>query len=182
MTKAAKNLSDNIRQLRDQRGLTQQQLARLSEIPRPTLASLESGAANPTLSVLTGVAAALQVSIEELIGPPRNQVQIFRAGFGKTRKKSGGTISHLLPESIPGLDISKIELVPGGHFTGVPHTTGTREYLTCINGKIELKIAGESWSLETGDSIVFRGDQRHSYHNPENRQTCRAISVVCFAA
>ena len=182
MTNAAKNLSDNIRQLRDHRGLTQLQLARLSNIPRPTLASLESGAANPTLSVLTGVASALQVSIEELIGSPRNQVQLFRAGFGKSRKKPGGVISHLLPESIPGLDISRIELLPAGHFTGVPHTTGTREYLTCISGKIELGISGHSWSLEEGDSIVFRGDQRHSYHNPNNRAACQAVSVVCFAA
>lgn len=182
MTDTAKNLAGNIRQLRDQRGLTQQQLARLSEIPRPTLASLESGAANPTLSVLTCVAAALQVSIEELIGAPRSQVQLFRAGFGKSRKKSGGTINHLLPEAIPGLDISRIELSPGGHFPGVPHTTGTREYLTCITGKIELLVSGEKWALQTGDSIVFRGDQRHSYHNPDNRVACQAISVVCFAA
>ena len=182
MTNAAKNLSDNIRQLRDHRGLTQHQLARISEIPRPTLASLESGAANPTLSVLTSVAAALQVSIEELIGTPRSQVQVFRAGFGKPRKNSGGVISHLLPESIPGLDISRIELLPGGHFTGVPHTAGTREYLTCINGRIELKLSGDGWLLEAGDSIVFRGDQRHSYLNPDNRRPCQAISVVCFAA
>ena len=70
MTDTAKNLAGNVRQLRDRRGLTQQQLALLSDIPRPTLASLESGAANPTLSVLTRVAAALQVSIEELIGTP----------------------------------------------------------------------------------------------------------------
>ena len=182
MTDTAKNLAGNVRQLRDRRGLTQQQLALLSDIPRPTLASLESGAANPTLSVLTRVAAALQVSIEELIGTPRNQVQLFRAGFGKARKKTGGTIRHLLPETIPGLDISGIELSPGGSFTGVPHTTGTREYLTCINGTIELVVAGDSWKLATGDAIVFRGDQRHSYHNPDKRVMCRALSVVCFAA
>ena len=182
MTDAAKNLADNIRQLRESRGLTQQQLARLSEIPRPTLASLETGAANPTLSVLTGVAAALQVSIEELIGSPRNQVQIFRAGFGKSRRKPGAVISPLLPETIPGLDISRIELNPGGRLTGIPHTTGTREYLSCISGTIELRVAAAGWILECGDAIVFRGDQRHSYHNPSTRQACQAVSVVCFAS
>jgi transcriptional regulator with XRE-family HTH domain len=67
----AERLGRNVRQLRDARGMTQQQMARLSGLPRATWANLESGAANPTLGVLAAVAGALQVSIEELISPPR---------------------------------------------------------------------------------------------------------------
>jgi len=181
MNNLAVNLATNIRQLREERGLTQQRIAQLSNIPRPTWASLESGDANPTLSILTRVASALQVSIEELIAAPRTQVQLFKAGFGRDRKRGGGTLTPLLPESIPGLDISRIELVPGGQFTGVPHTRGTREYLTCEHGTIELIAAGERWLLEKGDSLAFRGDQRHSYRNPDSRESCVAFSVVCIS-
>ena len=35
--------------------------------------------------------------------------------------------------------------------------------------------------LETGDIIVFRGDQRHPYHNPDVQQSAVAISVVRFS-
>jgi transcriptional regulator with XRE-family HTH domain len=45
------NLGSNVRRLREARGLSQQRIAQLSDIPRPTWASLESGAANPTLAV-----------------------------------------------------------------------------------------------------------------------------------
>src|SRR5262245_27775647 len=55
------NLSMNIRQLREARGMTQQQMSRISGIPRPTWANLESGESNPTLSVLVKVANALQI-------------------------------------------------------------------------------------------------------------------------
>jgi transcriptional regulator with XRE-family HTH domain len=72
----ATNLADNLRRLREERGLSQQRGAELSGVPRPTWASLESGAANPTLSVLSRVAAALQVSIEELIGAPRTAARL----------------------------------------------------------------------------------------------------------
>ena len=68
---AARNLGRNISELRQARGLSQQQIARLADIPRATWANLESGAANPTLAVLVGVAQALQVRLEELIEPPR---------------------------------------------------------------------------------------------------------------
>lgn len=43
------------------RGLSQQQIARIADMPRATWANLESGAANPALSVLVKVAQALQV-------------------------------------------------------------------------------------------------------------------------
>ena len=68
MDDSAANLAANLRRLREARALSQQQMARLAGIPRPTWASLEAGGSNPTLGVLTRVAAALQVSIEELIG------------------------------------------------------------------------------------------------------------------
>jgi transcriptional regulator with XRE-family HTH domain len=180
MSELAKNLGSNIRQLREEAGFTQQQMAERSEIPRPTWASLESGAANPTLSVLTRVATALQVSIEELIGPPRAQIQFFRAGFGKTRRKSGAALLPLIPEAIAGIEISRLDLQGGAQLTGVPHTTGTREYLSCISGCVELTVAGTSWKLESGDAVAFRGDQRHSYRNADPKQPCQAVSVVCF--
>ena len=182
MADTAANLAMNIRQLREERGLTQQRIAQLSKIPRPTWASLESGDSNPTLSVLTRVAAALQVSIEELIAAPRTQVQFFKAGFGRQRKRGGGSLTPLLPESIPGLDISRIELAPAGQFIGVPHTRGTREYLTCEHGTIDLIASGERWTLQQGDSLAFRGDQRHSYHNPDRHTRCVAFSIVCISA
>ncbi len=87
----------------------------------------------------------------------------------------------LLPESLPGLEISRTELKLGGQMTGVPHTTGTREYLTCERGQVELIADGEHFLLEAGVMLVFRGDQRHSYRNPSKRSVSVSISVVCFA-
>ena len=67
----AVRLAANIRQLRESRGLTQEQMAKLSAVPRATWGHLESGSANPTLSVLHKVALALQVPLEELTSAPR---------------------------------------------------------------------------------------------------------------
>ena len=61
MSDAALNLANNLKQLREARGITQQRMAKVAGIPRPTWANLESGAANPTLGVLVKVAAALSV-------------------------------------------------------------------------------------------------------------------------
>jgi transcriptional regulator with XRE-family HTH domain len=174
------NLSGNIRQLRETRGQSQQQIAKLAGIPRPTWASLESGTANPTLSVLLKAAGALQVSLEELIGPPRSTGIYYPAESIRTRRRGQARIRNLLPESIPGMEIERLELSPGGVMIGVPHTHGTREYLTCERGQIKLIASGEAWLLSPGDVVVFRGDQRHSYRN-EGRSTAIAYSVVALA-
>jgi transcriptional regulator with XRE-family HTH domain len=173
-------LADNIRQLREARGLTQQQLAKLAGVPRPTWANLESGAANPTIAVLVKVASALQVSVEELLSPPRVAARFFPADRLTVRKRGLVTVRKLLPEPLPSLELDRLELPPGGQMTGVPHTPGTREYLTCERGCVELSASGQSWQLRPGDVVVFRGDQKHSYRNPA-REPAVAYSVVVLS-
>ena len=78
------------------------------------------------------------------------------------------------------MEIDRFELPPKSNMVGVPHTPGTREYLTCETGRVELVAAGEKWELGPGDVIAFRGDQRHSYANPGDKKAV-AYSVVVLA-
>jgi transcriptional regulator with XRE-family HTH domain len=176
----ATNLGNNIRQLREARGMTQEQMAKVSGVPRPTWANLESGAANPTLSVLVKVANALQVPLEELIGPQRAVVKLYKSASLPVRERGKVRVRRLLPETIAGLEIDRMELPAGAYMSGIPHTPGTREYLTCESGRVQLTVAGSSWELSPGDVVVFRGDQKHGYRNTTNHTTV-AYSVVAFA-
>jgi transcriptional regulator with XRE-family HTH domain len=174
------NLADNLRAIRETRGLSQGQLARLAGIPRPTWTHLESGGANPTLAVLIKVAAALQVRIEELLAPPREPGRLVRAADLPSRLRGDVTVRKLLPESLAGLDLERMELPPGARMVGIPHGPGTREYLTCERGAVELAVAGSTYALGAGDVVVFRGDQRHAYRNPGGSLAI-AYSVIAFA-
>ncbi len=176
----AQNLAHNIKQLREARGLTQHQIARVAALPRPTWANLESGAANPTLSVLMKVAGALQVSLEELVGPPRAMARLYRASELAHRQRGKVSVRKLLPDPIAGMELERMELPAGASMAGVPHTPGTREYLTCESGQLELAASGERWLLAPGDVVVFRGDQAHGYKNP-GRTLAVAYSVVTLA-
>jgi transcriptional regulator with XRE-family HTH domain len=179
-TEPAANLGRNIQALREARGHSQQQIARIAGVPRATWANLESGQANPTLAVLIRVAQALQVRLEELIEPPRRLGRLYRAASLPTRTRGTVTVRKLLPESIPGLEIERMDLPARSSMAGVPHTAGTREYLTCERGRIELSAGGASFTLEPGDVVVFRGDQRHGYRNL-GPTAAVAYSVIAFA-
>jgi transcriptional regulator with XRE-family HTH domain len=173
-------LGQNLKQLREARGATQAQMAKLAGLPRATWANLESGASNPTLTVLDRVATALQVTLEELIATPRASAQRYPKGSLPVKQRGNATLYKLLPDAVAGMEIDRIELPPGARMTGVPHTPGTREYLTCETGVMVLVAAGEQFELSPGDVVAFRGDQRHSYANPGARVAV-GYSVVALA-
>lgn len=178
----ADNLGANLRRARQQRGLTQQQLAKLSGVPRSTLANLEAGGANPTLAVLANLSGALGLSLEELLGAPRVRCQLYPRGALPIRKRSRGAVEvhKLLPHAIPAMEIDRVELQPAARMVGVPHQPGTQEYLTCERGTLVLTVEGERFELHPGDVAAFPGDQAHGYHNPGGAVAV-GFSVVVLA-
>src|SRR5262245_38969265 len=147
----ASYIAENVKQLRQNRKLSQEQLSRLSGVPRPTWSNLESGTANPTVAVLIKVATALQVPIEELISPPKAVAKFYPAAAIPKQRRGGVLIRKLLPEHLQGLELDRMELAPDAHMTGTPHRMGTREYLACESGRVELVVAGEKYELSAGD-------------------------------
>ncbi len=64
----SQNLANNIKKLREAKGLSQEKLARLADVANNTLIKMESGEnQNPTLNSLKKVAKALEISIDDLI-------------------------------------------------------------------------------------------------------------------
>ncbi len=64
----SQNLANNIKKLREAKGLSQEKLARLADVANNTLIKMESGEnQNPTLVTLKKVAKAFSVSIDDLI-------------------------------------------------------------------------------------------------------------------
>lgn len=179
----SENLAANLRSLRQISGLTQSRLAERAAVPRSTLANLEVGGGNPTLSVLAGLAAALQVSIAELVSTPRARCRLFKKGtlpISTRGPRQGVQVHRLLPDPVPGMEIDRMVLRANARLPGVPHRAGTQEYLYCERGALTLWAAGERFDLEAGDVAVFAGDQAHSYGNL-GEAIAVAFSVVAFA-
>lgn len=58
-----------IRELRLERGLTQEQLAKMASVSQPVLSQYESGHAKPSFAAVRRIALALRVSLDSIIGP-----------------------------------------------------------------------------------------------------------------
>ena len=62
-----KKIGDRIKQLRVEKGISQQELAAALDYEKSNMSRLESGRINPRIGTLQKVAAVLQVSLSELV-------------------------------------------------------------------------------------------------------------------
>ena len=179
---AASHLARNLVNLRRTRGLTQDMLARDAGVPRSTIANLESGEGNPSLAVLVKVAQALAVPIDELLASPRAMVRRWAAGDVVLQTKGRGvSIRPLVPEPVPDSVMEVMDFAPGAIMGGTPHLPGTREFFTCLDGRVKVTIAGDAFDLETGDVLAFPGNLPHAYQNLDGLSPARGVSVVILA-
>jgi transcriptional regulator with XRE-family HTH domain len=178
----ARHLARNLASLRHTRALTQGALAKAAAVPRSTIATLESGTGNPSLVVLVKVAAALGVPIDELIASPRAMVRRWPAAELASRQKGRGvTLRDLVPEPVPDEMMEVMDFAPGALMGGTPHLPGTREFFTCLDGRVNLMVAGERHALAEGDVLAFPGNLPHSYQNADALAPARGVSVVVLA-
>jgi transcriptional regulator with XRE-family HTH domain len=179
--KIASHLARNLASLRHSRGLTQAALAKTAGLPRSTIANLESGEGNPSLTVLAKVATELGVPIDELLSSPRAKVRKWRADELPSQTRGRGVTQRaLVPEPVPEEMLVMMELAPGAAMAGTPHLPGTREYFSCLEGAVTIFVAGERYDVASGEVLAFPGNTPHSYRNTG---TARAmgISVVILA-
>ncbi len=146
-------------------------------MPRPTWATLESGSANPTLQVLIKAAAALRVSIEELIAAPRARGRVFAASSLPRERRADGVLQSLLPHTIPGLRLLRLELTAGAAWELVPESTGTGSYFFVERGRPELSLGAERHRLVAGDVLVTPADEAH-HVQVTTREPCVAYRLV----
>lgn len=146
MSEAAEYLAENLRATRRQRRWSQAQLSDRSGVPRSTIANIETGAGNPSLSNLVRLAGALSVGIEELLARPRTACKLIRAADVPVQRRSRGRvlIHKLLPERVRGLEIDRMEFAAGASMGGTPHTAGTKEYLCCLDGRVQVLVEGQA--------------------------------------
>lgn len=177
----SRNLAHNLQELRQRRNLTQEGLAKMVGVPRSTIANLESGEGNPSLTNLARLSAALHIPIEKLLTPqdvvcrlvPADEVTV------QTRGQGSVLIYKLLPDALPNMDIDRLEIEPGAQMKGTPHPSGTKEYFHCIQGEMTVTVLGASYLVKKGDVLAFPGEVNHVYSN-KGKGLAIGVSVVAL--
>ena len=182
-------LASNMKYLRKELSLSQEQLSERSGVPRSTIASLERGEGNPTLQVLMGVARGLGVAISELLAQRQPRATLFTSReHGRTQYPAQiqgvGTPTRafealrLTPAQLRYLVIEEVVLDGLETILSPAHPAGTEEHFFVVEGACEVEVGGETFRIGQGDLLRFDGDQKHLYRGIGKGKRARGFAVV----
>jgi transcriptional regulator with XRE-family HTH domain len=171
-----------VKQERNARRWTLDHLAEVAGVSRRMVVNVEQGTANPSVGTLLRLSDALGIGLPALVEPPTpSTARVTRRGKGSTlwRGEFGGQGVLVAGTSSPDvLELWDWTLAGGDQHVSEEHSAGTRELLQVQRGTVRVNVAAESFTLEAGDAITFRGDLPHTYSNP-GQDTAR-FSLAVF--
>ncbi|MCG3181040.1 MAG: HTH-type transcriptional regulator SutR [Phycisphaerae bacterium] len=180
----SRNLGQQVRQMRKDRGWTLQELAAASGVSRSMLSQIERQQANPTLTVAFRIASAFGVALSELVASAAvpAEIQVVRAAdrsyyFRSDRNSQIRTLSPLHLEK--QVEFYELLLHADGVLTSAAHHPGTREFLTVQRGSVRVTSAGNTCDLEKGDSAYYPADVPHKIANT-GRGSALTFLVVTY--
>ena len=168
-------LAQNLRELREARSLTQQELSDRSGVPRPTLAHLESGQGNPTLTVLIKVAAALGIGIEGLVSASKPKVKVVSREDLPSEERTGVELRTLGVEL--GVGFERWELQRGARLERSAGRHGERRVVVCEAGELSITVGTSEHRLRAGELAIIDAATRPAF---ESRS--RGVSIVYSVA
>lgn len=170
-----------VKQERQSRGWTLDQLAEAAGVSRRMVVNVEQGAANPSVGTLLRISGALGVGLPTLVQPPQPKpVEVTRHGGGAALWSSAFGGRGMLVASTEPPDVVELwdwTLASGDHRVSEAHTPGTKELMQVQQGTIVVTVADQSVTLDAGDAIAFPGDVAHSYANPGTRPARFSLAV-----
>jgi transcriptional regulator with XRE-family HTH domain len=161
-------IGTEVRRLRKSLDLTVTELGAAAGISAGMLSKIENGTISPSLSTLSALAHALNVSISGLLAETdeRRDCSFVRAGSGVRIDRRGTKAGHLydlLGHSLAGeigvepyLITLKTDAQP---YTNFRHA-GV-EFIYMLSGKVRYRHADRTYLLEPGDALFFDAAARH---------------------
>ncbi|MBM7646664.1 transcriptional regulator with XRE-family HTH domain [Scopulibacillus daqui] len=165
----AEQVGCKLRQIRNEKKLSLNELAEMTDVSKLTLGKIERGEANPTLAIMWKIAKGLSVPLTALLNL-EEKVSISRAGEGDKLESSNGdwTVEPIFSNLKYGVsELYRVCIKPQGENTE-QHHEGAIEVATVMSGSIDIYVEGCKHHLNTFDSIRFQADSKHTYMNPND--------------
>jgi len=160
-----------LRILRQRHGLSQRALASSCDLSANAIGLIERGECSPSVSTLHRLALALGVSIAELFTETDEQAVVLTRKGQRSRAQRDQILMENLAEGLlgQGMEPFLVTLQPGAG-TGADLIVHLgEEFVLCLEGEVEYRIAGQVYRLEAGDSLMFLAHQPHCWCNLSER-------------
>ncbi len=177
-----------IRQLREMREMTIEQLAEQSQCPVDLLTHIEAGEQIPSLAPLMAIARALGQRLGTLLDDePQDGALLVRGGQSKDVIRFSGQAVHGSGSNLAfhslgagkqdrNMEPFVIEVEPATSDTPTLSTHEGEEFIYVLDGHIEINYGQKVYQLEAGDSLYYDSIVPHNVHATGG--SARILAVV----
>src|SRR5579883_673400 len=157
-----------IRELRQSRGLTLQELAEVSGLSTSMLSLVERGRASPSIGSLIVIASALGVSMSDLLisGADGDEKIVVRAAEARVVETAQHVVRRLMRDDRSrGVSVAVNEYAPHTGSAEHPIAHEGFEYGFVLQGELTVEVDGTTHVLRQGDLIAYSSRRKHKIWN-----------------
>lgn len=167
-------IGSNIQRIRKSQNLTLAVLAERSGVSKAMLSQIESERVNPTVATVWKIARGLEVELDALLKGRSVRKFTVTGREDVTTLSTSENSPHLRvlsPLSMAeDLEIYLLTFTPQNILESQPHAPGTEEYLTVLDGEIEVTAGEKTTSVGKGDFIIYSCDVEHVIRNTGSKE------------
>lgn len=174
------SIGKEIRALREERRLSNKELARGAGISTGFLSRIEHGMASPSIDTLSAIAKSLYVPVSTLFESHEQvgYLEFTRAGHGALLTRKGRNSSELLGTCPYGpVALRPVRITLLDEFDGIGCPLMGMALIYVVSGAITYTYADQDYSLRKGDSILFETSTPHSLSEVTRRPA--TLLIVC---
>lgn len=174
-------IAKNLKAFRENNKLSLEKVAELTGVSKTMIGQIERGESSPTITTIWKIANGLKVSFTSLINNPQTDTKVVLQEELQALTEDNGKyrVYPYFPfEDNRRFEVYSVEIDKGGFLSADPHKDGTEEFVTVFEGELTVRVNNEEYTVRSGDSIRFKADRPHTYHNSGNTRT--RLSMILY--
>jgi transcriptional regulator with XRE-family HTH domain len=157
------NIGHKIKELRVQKGLTQEELANRAELSKGFISQLERDITSPSIATLVDILQCLGTNTEAFFTNTASEQVVFKKldYFEKKDCELKNKIQWIIPNAQKNLmEPILLTLEPGGStYPDNPHEG--EEFGYVLNGTISIFVGNQIYKAKKGESFYFTPNKKH---------------------
>ncbi len=159
------NLGKKIKQMRNQKSLTQEELADRCELTKGYISQLENNLNSPSIATLTDILAALGSDLSEFFRDEKQDKVVFTKNEFIEKNSDGVLWNWLIPNAQKNMmEPVLVELSENSSTSGdIPHEG--EEFGYVLEGKIAINLGNTQHICKKGEAFYYPANKPHSILN-----------------
>lgn len=159
------DIGGKIKHMRNQKGLTQNELADRCELTKGYISQLENNLNSPSIATLTDILAALGTNLAEFFREEAEEKIVFSKNEFIEKDSEGVLWNWLIPNAQKNMmEPVLVELAEGIETNGdIPHEG--EEFGYVLEGKIAIVLGNKHYICKKGEAFYYSANKPHSIIN-----------------